>query len=350
MSLDEIKLPCVIQNRINELKKDKEHANVEIEFKELYKQHYLQAGTYLVDKINWDNIKCLQVLSPTYLFDARLHDTDFLDELAKCFAKESIDHTKLRDEYQLVQIKIKSKQRNEMVEAEKNIDSFWHNFFDSSDGNYANMEIFVKSLLSVSHGQADVERGFSTSSLVLTEERNAMSERTLNSRLNTIDAIKDVDKDVTKIQIDRELITLAHNAHAKYQDYLKEEKEKKKEEEREKIEKEKRREEIMQSGVERSKRRLELDELTAQIQNVNKKIKDKEACVTDVMETAEKMLAKGIENANMETVKTAKSMLEEAKKQRSEIENEKKELERLNKKKQQESGKITNFFGSSSSK
>lgn len=40
------------------------------------------------------------------------------------------------------------------------------------------------------------------------------------------------------------------------------------------------------------------------------------------METAEKMLAKRIENENMEAVKAAKSMLEEAKKQRSEIENE----------------------------
>lgn len=69
MSLDEIKLPNVIRNRINELKKDKEHANVEIEFKELYKQHYLQAGTYLVDKINWNHIKCLQILSPTYLMN-----------------------------------------------------------------------------------------------------------------------------------------------------------------------------------------------------------------------------------------------------------------------------------------
>lgn len=37
-----------------------------------------------------------------------------------------------------------------------------------------------------------------------------------------------------------------------------------------------------------------------------------------------KKLAKGIESENMETVKTAKSMLEQAKKQRSEIENEKK--------------------------
>lgn len=177
-----------------------------------------------------------------------------------------------------------------------------------------------------------------------------MSERTLNSTLNTIDGIKDVDKDVTKIQIDRELISLAHNAHAKYLDYLKAEKDKQMEEERQKKEKQKRHEENMQNTIDTSKHKLELDELTAQIQNVNKKIKDKEACITDVMESAERMLAKGIENENMETVKTAKSMLEEAKKQRSDLENEKKELERLSKKKHQESGKITNFFGSSSSK
>ena len=71
------------------------------------------------------------------------------------------------------------------------------------------MEIFVKSLLSVSHGQAQVERGFNSSSLILLEDRANMSERTLNSRLNTVDAIKKVNNDVTEIYIDRELISLA---------------------------------------------------------------------------------------------------------------------------------------------
>lgn len=93
-----------------------------------------------------------------------------------------------------------------------------------------------------------------------------------------------------------------------------------------------------------------MDELSGQIENTKKKIKEKEGGETDVMETAEKMLEKGIEKGNMETIKTAKSMLEEARKQRSALEEEKKELESLNKKKQQGSSKVTIYFGSGSSK
>ena len=63
LTLEEIKLPNSVNNQIIDMKKYKEHGNIEIDFKTLYQQHYLKAGKYLVDKINWNNIKCLRFCS-----------------------------------------------------------------------------------------------------------------------------------------------------------------------------------------------------------------------------------------------------------------------------------------------
>ena len=46
---------------------------------------------------------------------------------------------------------------------------------------YTNLSNFAKMCLIVSHGQADIERGFSTNSQILTKTRNRMSYEALNA-------------------------------------------------------------------------------------------------------------------------------------------------------------------------
>ncbi len=71
------------------------------------------------------------------------------------------------------------------------VDSFWGKVLNltRTDGKptYPNLEVIVKA--SLAHGNADIERGFSTSGRVLTEDKAQMSECTLNGII-CIDTLK----------------------------------------------------------------------------------------------------------------------------------------------------------------
>lgn len=76
--------------------------------------------------------------------------------------------------------------------------------------------------LSIYHGSADVERGFSLSARILTKERAAMSERTLNARLNVMDGLKFYNNNAVQVPITKELLKLSQNAHHSYTLYCEE--------------------------------------------------------------------------------------------------------------------------------
>lgn len=99
------------------------------------------------------------------------------------------------------------------------MDDFWYTIFDRPT-KYTNLDILVKSLLCISHGNADVERGFSTSGLVLTDLKPQMKVRTL------IDEIKSYQNKIHLFPINSDLIKLAHNAKKRYDLYLQNEIEK----------------------------------------------------------------------------------------------------------------------------
>ncbi|KYN01819.1 hypothetical protein ALC62_07392 [Cyphomyrmex costatus] len=106
------------------------------------------------------------------------------------------------------------------------IDVYWSYFFalKNSFGNikYPVVSKVVKTLLSLSHGNADVERGFSTSALILTDNRASMSEKTLNSYMIVKYALKMCNNLPHTVPIAKELLNLARTAHQKYDEYLKE--------------------------------------------------------------------------------------------------------------------------------
>lgn len=141
----------------------------------------------------------------------------------------------------------------------------------------------------MSHGQSELERGFSATSLILTEGRASMSEQTLNACINTVDAIKSVNKDVTKIPIDNKLISMAHNARKQYQLYLDSEKEKRL---KEAETKQKESEKLEMERSARNKRKLEVDELTEKVEKARKKINEKNWSIKEMSVAADQMLKK----------------------------------------------------------
>ena len=82
---------------------------------------------------------------------------------------------------------------------------------------------FIKMVLTLSHGQAGVERGFSINKNLITTN---MPEKTIIAQRLVCDSIANVlGKDSLEIfQIDKQLLTFVRNSHAKYNQYLKENK------------------------------------------------------------------------------------------------------------------------------
>lgn len=90
--------------------------------------------------------------------------------------------------------------------------------------NYPNLTNLIKINLCLSHRNADVERGFSFSSLTLDESRASMSERTLNARLNTCYALKIFYMKPEDFPTIKELVKLTLQSNKSYKSFLENEK------------------------------------------------------------------------------------------------------------------------------
>lgn len=172
----------------------------------------------------------------------------------------NINADQLVDEWRLLKVKeilLDTDTINQLTE------NFWNTIFAISCNviktpKYPNIKKLVNACLCLSHGSADVERGFSRSERVLTEINTQMSLKTLNARLNTIKLLKRFGNKPYCVPVTHKLLKLCKNAYKSYLDYL--EKEKLKTEEIKKInEQQKRKREIEEENkkyLEQSKRTL----------------------------------------------------------------------------------------------
>lgn len=141
----------------------------------------------------------------------------------------------LLDEWNLLR-----REKDELGSEEWRVDKYWNQFFHiksaSEDFKFPKVSMVVKAALSVSHGNADVERGFSTSSRILTDDRASMSERTLNALVTVKSALKLYKNKPHLVPITKELLAMSHSAYSHYKMFLEEEKRKKQEEEKIRLE------------------------------------------------------------------------------------------------------------------
>lgn len=113
----------------------------------------------------------------------------------------------------------------ENADSSGRVDTFWSGL--NKDKYKDLLEVCQLSLI-LSHGNADVERGFSLSGKTLTNDRTKMSFKMLNARLNVESCTKGAD--LNKIVITKELMILTRTSHNSYLNYLENEKEKRKKE------------------------------------------------------------------------------------------------------------------------
>ena len=104
-------------------------------------------------------------------------------------------------------------------------DEYWSQVAKQKDGlgnpKYINLMLVVKAALYIrlSHGQADVERGFSLNKHIVDETRVNLKQHTI-SALRTVKDVINKYQEVENIPATRDLICRFHGAHAAYTDYL----------------------------------------------------------------------------------------------------------------------------------
>ncbi len=109
----------------------------------------------------------------------------------------------------------------------RRIDEYWYRVLQITDtrgeAKYHSLAVIVKIALSISHGQADVERGFSTNKRIL-DNRTVLGEEALRGLRTVNEVIRKYDS-IVNIPISRNLISAYRNAYKEYKSALDKEKE-----------------------------------------------------------------------------------------------------------------------------
>ena len=103
----------------------------------------------------------------------------------------------------------------------KRIDHYWHKILSITDNHgeakYASLSVVVRLALSLSHGQADVERGFSVNKHVL-NDRTVMNEATLHGLRTVKKTAK--HESIFHIPITKGLLIAYRKAYRAYKEAL----------------------------------------------------------------------------------------------------------------------------------
>jgi hypothetical protein len=194
------------------------------------RQFFAAASGHLLKKIPWNNnvLKNARILQPDRKKES------WTTEAVKSLAKKmpvSLDRDRLVDEWKMYQ-------DEEISEEPQRVDAYWNAIGNvktaTNEMKYPNLMPFVKSLLVLAHGNADVERGFSDSGKSVTSQRTSLSEESTNGLRSTCDALKAYGNKAHAVPINKDFLQKARSTHMSYVKRLEEER-KKLEEAKEKL-------------------------------------------------------------------------------------------------------------------
>lgn len=297
-------IDCGAQTK-SEIAKLKENDRKNVYYK--IQKHYIAGYNYILSKgINekgnlLSHLQCLSAMN--------MKCVNSIGKIAQTLSFLGVKELNVMDEWRILQAEM-TPGFDKMV---TRIDHFWRNIITQKTEmghlKYPSLSKVVKVCLSLSHGNSDVERGFSLSKRILTEDKASMSERLLNDRLIIQDAVKPYPN-VAHIPITKELLTLAYGARKSYEIYLEEQKKLK--EEKEKIEREN--EERLREKK-RNEERLKnlkgsVDELEKKAELLNKEKKEIQNSVDSLFKNANEKLKLAIQEKDMEGIRIAQAMIE----------------------------------------
>lgn len=251
-----------------------------------------------------------------------------------------VDLDLLKDEWLMLQ-----QEKEELVFSKTTrIDDYWQQFFKITLNNsvkYPTVERVVKTALSLVHGSADVERAFSDSGRTLTDERNQMNERMLDSLLIVKDFIKLYDGKVHQIPITQKLISLARKACANYQQYLADEALKKNKREESKT-KEKAEKEAFQ--IKTAQVSNEIKEKEHEMISKNEEKSLKRSASSKLFKEASKRLKEGLAKKDFAEIQVAQAILQSVDNVKGEEDALDSEVNKLNKIINKKKDTLTAYF------
>ncbi|CAM4967600.1 unnamed protein product [Rotaria socialis] len=105
------------------------------------------------------------------------------------------------------------------------IDFYWNNIFEITTTNgrpkYPVLTKLIKNILIISHGNADVERGFSINENIISSNRSSLSQLSINSLRTTYDTVKNSNGVYShNVPIHKELIKAAQSSFSFFNEEL----------------------------------------------------------------------------------------------------------------------------------
>lgn len=295
-------------------------------FKLNVRQHFVASGLHIVNKTAYNNkiARSLQYISPTHIL--KPESGEEVISVAKLLPF-SIPSTTI-DEWCLIKAFVRAESLDKF---KGRLDDFWNKIFDVKELNelpkFPAVTKIVKCFLALTHGSADVERGFSTSGDVLTDDKTLMTERTLNAKLNTKCGLKMFyGNSPISVPIDKDFIKSARYAYQNYSLYM----EKCKEEELKKQERKDRDEQKKMENVRIfEKIRSGKNDIDNLEKVLNDKIKNQSDNATQLLSEANDRLKKAIANKNLTEISLAQGILEGSKVLLETETKEKKEIDEM---------------------
>lgn len=301
------------------------------DLKHKIQQHYLAAFNYLIRKTSLDSggrlLSYFQCLQPKEINKEK--SLRYASEIARSlgFKEEEI-----RDEWLLLQYDPNTKK---CVDQDSNlrIDHFWRNVIYEKNAlgvfKYPKLASFVKACLSLSHGNSDVERGFSVSQRVLTAEKASMSEKMLNARLNIRDGVKKY-KNVAAVPITKKLLSLSYSACRSYKAHLEEEKKLKEKQLKaaQMLEEEKKKAELLEQDL-RTKKDSIINIETKSKAMIEKK-KELQSSADALLKEANERLKEAIKEKDNVKIRIAQGILEAAEKTREQERDQEQSTDKIN--------------------
>ena len=188
-----------------------------------FQKCYIAIITHLLKKLpERKSLRYFKCLDPSNI--KKQVSPYYVAEIANLIPLNDIDLDLLKQEWQLLQI---DPDISFVQKKGQRIDEYWSSIFaltNPSSFRYPLITRVVKAALSLPHGSADVERGFSDSAKILTKDRANMDEKTLNATLLVRDSLKKYDLKAHKVPITAELLRLVKNSYRKFSLYNEEKK------------------------------------------------------------------------------------------------------------------------------
>lgn len=313
--------------------------------------HYRTAAEHIMKKSSLLKpiLKCFQCLQP----NKRILDQSSLDIVTISKALPLNTNTNLLfDEWKLLQ---SEPDQGINDKCEVRIDSYWNYFMTLKNAlgspKYPTVSAVVKAALAVSHGNSDVERGFSTSVRILTEDRSLLSERTLNAVLVVKSALKMYDNKPHLVPVTREMLNLARCAHQKYCTYLEEEKAKKDLEAKKLEEEQRKKVEEKQHAIMLEKKKISIFQAEEKLKDLRNEEEKKRKTAERLFSEANKRLKEALKSKDIAALKEeaslAQAMIEGVMRVQEEVSDQKKQADNVQKDLDKKKSKIlmTDFFG-----